>query len=175
MRIRRTRNRQDVGSGCYRTCPNRMSGDHRVSNQESRNTPIFRELLWLKAVTIPDSDCIPRVDQCIDSLCDATTSSILIDNRSYWQVEFADKDRDKTGFASHHGLSRSVPMTPRQKCSLDTFQHVIDIILYSVQCQFALVSFDDIVIFPTSSDEHTGQVRHGLTLLNDAVVEPTLK
>ena len=64
----------------------------------------------LYAVTVRDSYPLPRMDECIDSLGDATVFTTLDCNSGYWQVEIAEEDRDKTTFASHCGLYRFLRM-----------------------------------------------------------------
>jgi len=49
---------------------------------------------------------IPRMDDCLDSLGDATVFSTLDCNAGYWQIPVAAEDRDKTTFTSHTGLFR---------------------------------------------------------------------
>lgn len=44
------------------------------------------------------------MDECIDSLGDATIFATLDGNSGYWQLWVADEVRDKTDFASHHVL-----------------------------------------------------------------------
>lgn len=55
------------------------------------------------------------------------------------------------------------------------FQSAMDVILSSVKWQFALVYFDDIIIFSMFLDEHIHDVRQFLTLLNHDGVTLTLK
>lgn len=50
----------------------------------------------------------------------------------------------------------------------ETFQLVVDIILSKVKWQFALVYLDDVIIYPTTFEEHTPQVRAVLHLLQAA-------
>jgi hypothetical protein len=58
----------------------------------------------LNEITIPDTDPLPNMDECIDSLEDAAVFTKLDCNSGYWQIPVHPKDRDKTTFTSHYGL-----------------------------------------------------------------------
>jgi len=55
----------------------------------------------LNVVTKKDSYLLPRMDECIDSLGEATIFSTLDCNAGYWQVAIAPEDREKTAFVCH--------------------------------------------------------------------------
>jgi hypothetical protein len=55
----------------------------------------------LNALSLKDSYPLPRMDECIDSLGDATIFSKLDCNSGYWQIPVLPEDRDKTSFSSH--------------------------------------------------------------------------
>ena len=99
----------------------------------------------LNAVTVRDSYPLLRMDECIDSLGDATVFTKLDGNSGYWQVEIAEDDRDKTTFASHSGLYRFLRMLFGLKNAPATFQRAVDIILSRVKWERALVYFDDVI------------------------------
>ena len=122
----------------------------------------------LNAVTIRDAYPIPRMDECIDSLADATVFSTLDCNSGYWQVEIPEEERDKTAFVSHHGLFRCTRMPFGLKNAPGTFQRAIDIILATVRWQCAIVYLDDIVIFSNNVKEHLQHITKVLSLLNNA-------
>jgi len=46
------------------------------------------------------------MDDCLDSLSNATVFSTLDCNAGYWQIPMAVEDRDKITFTSHTGLFR---------------------------------------------------------------------
>lgn len=62
------------------------------------------------AVTIRESYSIPRMDECIDSLGDATKCSTLDANYGCWQVEIYEKYRYMTTFTYTHCLHRFIRM-----------------------------------------------------------------
>ncbi len=53
---------------------------------------------------------IPRMDECIDSLCDARVFTTLDANSGIWQIPRAEEDRSKTAFTTHIRLFEFVRM-----------------------------------------------------------------
>lgn len=53
------------------------------------------DYLRLNKATVVDTYRIPRMDDLIDSLGDATVLSILDANCVYWQIQISPEDRDK--------------------------------------------------------------------------------
>lgn len=64
----------------------------------------------INADTRRDSYPIPRINECTESLEEATVSSTLDANSDYWQVEVEEINCDKTAFMSHYGLYRFLQM-----------------------------------------------------------------
>ena len=124
----------------------------------------------LNAVTKRDSYPIPRMDECIDSLGEATIFTTLDCNDGYWQVPVADADKDKTTFTSHSGLYRFLRMPFGLKNAPATFQRAVDIILSRVKWQYALVYLDDVIVYSKTIKEHFIHVQTVLQLLRDAGV-----
>ena len=60
----------------------------------------------LNALIVKDSYPLPRMDECLDSLGDATIFSTLDCNSGYWQIPIEERDRDKTAFVTHCGVHR---------------------------------------------------------------------
>jgi len=59
--------------------------------------------------TVKDVHPIPKMDDCPESLSDATVFSTLDCNAGYWQISVAAKDRKKDDVHVSHGL---VPVSP---------------------------------------------------------------
>ena len=57
----------------------------------------------LNALTIRDSYPLPLIDECLDSLGDATIFSTLDCNSGHWQIPVRDEDKDKMTFTCHEG------------------------------------------------------------------------
>jgi hypothetical protein len=58
----------------------------------------------LNTVTVRDSYLLPRMDDCIDSIGDASVFSTLDCNSGYWQIPVSPEYKEKTTFTSHEGL-----------------------------------------------------------------------
>ena len=86
------------------------------------------------------------MEDCIDSLGEATIFSTLDANSGYWQIRMAEQDKTKTAFTTHHGLYQFTRMPFGLKNAPATFQRVMDIIMATVLWKFALVYIDDIII-----------------------------
>jgi Reverse transcriptase (RNA-dependent DNA polymerase) len=86
----------------------------------------------LNALTVKDSYPL-RMDECLDSLGDATIFSTLDCNSGYWQIPIEERDRDKTAFVTHCGVHIFKRM-PFGLCNAPaTFQPALDMILSKVK------------------------------------------
>jgi len=98
----------------------------------------------LNESTVKDVYPIPRMDDCLDSLGDATAFSTLDCNAGYWQIPVASEDRDKTTFTSHTGLLRILRLRFGLVNAPASFQRGLDIILSGQRWQTCLVYLDDV-------------------------------
>ena len=64
----------------------------------------------LNQLTVKDSSPNPRMDECIDTLGDATIFTTLNAYSGYWQMNVAKEDRDNTAFVFHAGLYQCIRM-----------------------------------------------------------------
>lgn len=88
------------------------------------------------------------MDKCIDSLDKAAIFSTLEeDDSEYWQVEIDKADYDESAFTSHHRLYRFIRMPFGLRIATGTYQRTMEVKLFVVKWQIALVDLDDIVIF----------------------------
>lgn len=83
----------------------------------------------LNAKTKRNSDPIPGMAECIDSLGDGTVFSTLGCNSGYWQFVVQEPGRGKTTFTSYLGLFRIIGVSFRLKKASATFQNAVDITL----------------------------------------------
>ena len=122
----------------------------------------------LNALTVKDSYPLPRMDECLDSLGDATIFSTLDCNSGYWQIPIEERDRDKTAFVTHCGVHRFKRM-PFGLCNAPaTFQRALDMLLSKVKWKYALVYLDDVIIYSKSIDEHFEHLDYVLSILRNA-------
>jgi len=124
----------------------------------------------LNVVTMKDSYPLPRMDECIDSLCEATIFSTLDCNAGYWQVAIAPEDREKTAFVCHEGAYQYKRMPFGLTNAPATFQWALDIILSGVKWQSCLIYLDDVLMYSKTEEEHIGHVDHVLRLPREANV-----
>jgi hypothetical protein len=116
----------------------------------------------LNMITVPDTYPLPRMDECIDSLGDATVFTTLDCNSGYWQIPVHPDYRDKTTFTSHYGTYQLLRLPLGLRNAPATFQRAIDIILSWVKWKTCLVFFREchcILRFPVGS---FGACRRGL-------------
>lgn len=83
----------------------------------------------LYAVTIQYSYTVPRMDECIDFLGHATIFSTLDADSSHFRVKIPKEGRDRTSFASPHGLFRFTSMLSRLINARRTFQQAMGVLM----------------------------------------------
>ena len=76
-----------------------------------------------------DTYPLPRLDECIDSLGDASVFKTLNCNSCYWQIPVAPQDRDKTTFTCHAGTYGYRRMPFGLTNAPAAFQRTLDIVL----------------------------------------------
>jgi len=129
----------------------------------------------LNAITVRDTYPLPRMDECIDSLGDATLFSTLDCNSGYWQIPVSPEDIEKTTFTCHEGLFWFLRMPFGLRNAPATFQRTMDILLSGLKWKTCLVYLDDIIIFSKSEEEHARHLDQVLTLLAGAGLSLNLK
>ena len=129
----------------------------------------------LNEMTVRDTYPLPRMDDCIDSLGDATVFSTLDANWGYWQVNIAPRDWDKTTFTSHVGTYRFKRMPFGLTNAPATFQRTLDIILNRYTWRTCLVYLDDIIIFSKDKEQHLLDIDAILSALKRAGISLKLK
>lgn len=73
-------------------------------------------------------------------------------NSVYWQIEVVLEDRYKRAFVPHHGLYQYVHILYGLKNAPETFNRSIDMILFSIRWQYAIMYLDVIIIFSRNVD-----------------------
>jgi hypothetical protein len=129
----------------------------------------------LNMISVPDTYPLPRIDECIDSLGDATVFTTLHCNSGYWQISVHPDDRDKTTFTSHYGIYRFLRLPFGLRNAPATFQRAIDIILSRVKWKTFLVYLDDVIVFSKNRAAHLTHVAEVLTLLVNVGLSLNLK
>ena len=123
--------------------------------------------------TVQDVYPIPMMDDCRDSLANATVFSTLDCIAGYSQIAVAAEDRDKTTFTSHTGLVRFLRLLFGLVNAPASVQRALDIILSGVRWQTCLEYLDDVIVFSRTLDEHILHFREVLLLIKMAGVSLT--
>ncbi len=127
----------------------------------------------LNEATVKDSYPIPRMDDCLDSLGEATIFTGLDAYSGYWQMNVAKKDRHKTAFTCHAGTFQCVRMPFGLTNAPATFQRGLDMVLSKYKWKTCLVYLDDVIIYSKTVKDHINHVDEVLTCLREAGI--TLK
>ena len=119
----------------------------------------------LNEVTVKDAYPLPRIDDALDSLANATVFSTLDLASGYWQVEVDPKDRPKTAFATRQGLFEFNVLSFGLCNAPSTFQRLMDLVLADLQWTTCLVYLDDIIVFGRTFSEHLNRLDEVLSKL----------
>ncbi|KRY45626.1 Transposon Ty3-G Gag-Pol polyprotein [Trichinella britovi] len=119
----------------------------------------------LNAVTRVDAQPIPRIDDTLDALAGAKWYSTLDLASGYWQVEVAERDREKTALSTPLGLFQFRVM-PFGLCNaLATFQRLMQKALRRLKWKTCLVYLDDIIVFGKTEEAHLERLEGVLSRL----------
>jgi hypothetical protein len=129
----------------------------------------------LNMITVPDTYHLPRMDEGVDSLGDATVFTTIDCNSGYLQITIHPDDRDKTTFTSHYGTYQFLRLPFGLRNAPETFQRAIDIILSGVKWKTCLVYLEDVIVLSGSRSAHLAHVAEVLTLLGNAGLSLKLK
>src|SRR3954464_15063160 len=125
----------------------------------------FRQL---NSVTNRDSYPLPRIDDLIDTVGNATWFSSLDLASGYWQVQVQPDDIPKTAFTTKHSLFEFNVM-PFGLCNAPaTFQCLIDHVLGNINRKFALVYIDNIIIFSETFEEYLQYIEEVMQRIKNA-------
>ena len=117
----------------------------------------FRFCVDLRAVNAVTQNLpvpLPRVDESLDSLAGAKLFSTLDMASGYWQVDLAEKDREKTAFSTGKGLHQFRAMPFGLKNAGATFQRLMELVLAGMDSKNCLVYIDDIIVFGETEKAH---------------------
>jgi len=130
----------------------------------------FVDYRRLNERTVKDVCPIPRMDDCLDSLGNATVFSTLDCNSGYWKISVAAEDRDETTFTSQTGFFRFLWLPLGLVNAPASFQRALDIILSGLRWQKCLVYLDVVIVFSWTVEDHIRHLCEVLLMLEKADV-----
>jgi hypothetical protein len=122
----------------------------------------------VNVVTIKHAQPLPRIDDTLDSLGNASYFSTLDLASGYWQVEVDPSDWEKTAFVTPFGLHQFCFMPFGLSIAPATFQRLMEQVLAGLHWSTCLIYLDDIIMFSRTVAEHLGQLRDVFTRLKNA-------
>jgi hypothetical protein len=134
----------------------------RKSDQTSQLVVNYRHL---NALTEKGKYPVPVIDELLDELAGARWFSKLDLRAGYHQIRLAPGEEFKTAFQTHQGYYEFRVMAFGLTGAPATFQHAMNASLAPVLRKFALVFFDDILIYSTTYDQHLVHIRAVLEIL----------
>jgi hypothetical protein len=119
----------------------------------------------LNALTVKGKYPLPGIDELLDKLSGSQWFSKLDLKAGYHQIRLAPGEEHKIAFQSHNGHYEFKVMAFGLSGAPATFQHAMNKTLSPVLRRFALVFFDDILVYSKSYQEHLVHLAAVLSLL----------
>lgn len=121
----------------------------------------------LNAITVKSKYPVPIIEELLDELSGSHWFSKLDLRAGYHQIRMAKGDEPKTAFQTHSGHYEYKVMSFGLTGAPATFLSAMNATLASVLRKFALVFFDDILIYSPTLSAHLDHLRTVLQLLSE--------
>jgi transposase InsO family protein len=126
------------------------------------------DLRRLNARTVKDAYALPRIEETLDVLKGASLFPSLDLKTSYWQVEIAEQDKQKTAFSvGSLGFYECNRMPFGLTNAPATFQRLMETCMGDLHLMFCLIYLDDIVVYSSTFDEHLERLEAIFQCLED--------
>ena len=107
--------------------------------------------------TVLSSYPLPLIDELLCLLGKAKYFTCIDLKSGYWQVEVAEKDKEKTAFTSHRGLFEYNVMPFGLTNAPGVFQRLMSTVLRDMN-HFSLAYLDYVIIFSSTFEEHQNHI-----------------
>ena len=113
----------------------------------------------LNQCTVKDAQPLPRSDDVLEAVGGAHWFSFLDLASGYWQMQVADKDRQKTAFFAHRRQFQWKIMPFKLTNGPASFTRLMNLALDGLTWTYRLVYIDDILVWSATFDEHLYRLR----------------
>ncbi len=154
--------------GVIETCQSAWQSPTLLVKKKTGDYRLCVDYRKLNAVSVKDKFPLPRIEEILQSLRGAKHFSTLDLRAGYYQIKVAERDRDKTAFATPNETYRFKRMPFGLHNGPATFQRLMQLVLRPVLGKIAYVFLDDIIVFSRTFEEHVRDLEQVLSLIAKA-------